>query len=179
MLEHDSGALGGEATTTRDSHSALVAAVDVDLDHTGIGFGSGAFGTQGTAQQMIYHLKAATTNDTTTTLQITNVTYLNIPEDCTWSCRIAITARSDDGESHYEFIHALIENNGFSTALVGSVSQEVEISDDAARYTVNISADDTNDALNIAVSDNDGGNTRWVARVDITQIIFPAVGNSS
>jgi hypothetical protein len=65
-----------------------------------------------------------------------------------------------------------IKNVGGTTSLIGTVSTVgTDVEDDAA-YDVAITADNTNDALQINVTGKTGEAIRWVASVDGVEIAY-------
>jgi hypothetical protein len=91
-----------------------------------------------------------------------------IPVGATWTFDILVSARSSTGNSAGYRILGVIENNGGTTAIVGS-APTTTIAEDISTWDVAVSADNTADALVIKVT-GDATNVRWVATVRTTEV---------
>ena len=66
-------------------------------------------------------------------------------------------------------MEGVIYNNGGTTALVGTPTITV-LGEDTAAWDVTISADDTNDALDIQVIGENSKTIRWVGTIRMAQV---------
>ena len=82
-------------------------------------------------------------------------------------------ATSGLAKSFSFIIEGAIKNDGGTTTLLNSTVTTVYDTDDTS-FDARVSADDTNDALLIEVSDADsGGDTvNWVAKISTVEIIY-------
>jgi hypothetical protein len=105
---------------------------------------------------------------------------LTIPEDTHWTFRAIVSGITDEGDVASYSFEGAISNIGMTTSIAGSVIKTV-IAEDNALFDCNISADDTNDSLKIAIQVSDGtvGQMRWVARIETSEVTFPAAGAGS
>lgn len=139
--------------------------------------------TNGTAQCSQYTLIANTTNATATRTSISGTTatalnQISIESDRTKAFHIHITAmqqRTQGSASAYFQRKVLIQNLNGTTALVGSVQTiGTDIGSNAggppAGWAVSLTADNTNDQLNLTVTGTAATNIRWVARIDSVQV---------
>jgi hypothetical protein len=101
--------------------------------------------------------------------------YLVIPSDTCWVFDILLAgATSGMGKSFGFHIRGMIENDGGTTTLKGTpVVTVIDDSDDVS-FDARVTADDTNDALLIEVSDSDGTGdvVNWLATVRTSEITF-------
>lgn len=133
---------------------------------------TGKIAAVGDAQSLWFTAAKQTTNGSSTQLRIDSFTKLTIPTDTTWAVRALIVARRVDstGESAAYELLGCIDNNGGTTALVGSVSKTV-IAEDTAAWDVAMTADDTNDALVISVTGEAAKTINWVANIQIASTV--------
>jgi len=135
-------------------------------------FASGYFSEAGDAQTMTFVLRNQTTDSTETELfQNPSVSArLTLNDQDTWTFSALIVGRqtnSDNVSAGYK-LEGVIDNNGGTTALVGSVLKTT-LAEDEASWDVAATANDTQDALKISVTGADGDNVNWVARVDVAK----------
>jgi hypothetical protein len=101
--------------------------------------------------------------------------YLVIPSDTCWVFDILLAgATSGMGKSFGFHIRGMIENDGGTTTLKGTpVVTVIDDSDDTS-FDARVTADDTNDALLIEVSDSDGASdvVNWLATIRTSEITF-------
>jgi hypothetical protein len=140
----------------------------------------GEFGIAGLRTQYSRLIGTAqTVNPTTLTANIVlqGGVKPTIPVDTTWMFSVKILARRDAGADNACFQrYGIITNNGGTTALVGSVTTlGSDLGNNAgappASWAVAVTADNTNDALQIACTQNGAGNdVLWVAIIDLVEI---------
>ena len=97
-------------------------------------------------------------------------TRLTVPDGATWFFSVRVVARRvggqrEDAGYHYE---GVIENDGGTTALVGTVNQ-LTLIEDVGSWVCTITADDTNDSLKIGIKGEASKDINWVAYVRIVQ----------
>jgi len=154
----DSVAIGNRATATDVGQFA---------------YASGYFAAVGDAQTSMYVLRNQTTNATQTEL-FTNgsSTGISVATDSTVFFRISIAARRTDAdnESAAYVIEGCIDNNAGTTALVGGLGTKTVVAEDTVAWDVTVTADNTNNEINILVTGEASKTIRWVATVVITTV---------
>jgi len=134
---------------------------------------AGRFGFNGDAQHSILVARRNTTNNTVTTLFLDGVDdRLTLPAETTWTFSINLSAYNDtDNTAAWWIIRGGIRRNAANiTALIGSLIEERDSEGTMSGTSVAVTADDTNEALNINVTGLASKNIRWVAVVDISQV---------
>jgi len=134
---------------------------------------SGQFAAAGDVQQRILKARKTTTDATPTTLLLDGSTAaytIDIPTDTTWTAEISVTGRRTDADNESFTAKYIvgIDNNAGTTALVGTVTTVHEQQDNS--WTVVITADDTNDALDIKVTGEVGKTIYWHAIATINNV---------
>jgi len=85
---------------------------------------------------------------------------------------VRIVARQDTGGAHAEFTRKLlIERTGGTTSQVG-LTQTIGTDINSAGWTVTLSANDTNDFLQISVTGAAATNIRWIAVVEAVEVYY-------
>jgi hypothetical protein len=135
----------------------------------------GQFAAAGDAQASRYHVRSTTTNDTATTLfrdGATGTQRIVIPAQSTWSFQIRLAAyNSTDGVGAAWTINGGIRrNNAGNTVLLGTAVSNSFADSDMASATVTVTADDTNEALQITVTGLAAKTIRWHAVVDTSEV---------
>ena len=154
----DSVAIGNTATATDGGEFA---------------FASGQFAADGDAMTSLYVLRNQTTDATQTELFADGSTAdISVASDSTVFFRASIVARRTDAdnESAAYIIEGCIDNNAGTTALVGGLGTKTIIAEDTSAWDVTITADNTNDGINILVTGEASKTIRWVARVETTTV---------
>ena len=134
------------------------------------------FAARGDAQYSRFHLMAKTTNSTPTTMLIgfgyTN-TQFTIPSGKIMFADILISGIKSDGSAAACYKRKVaIKNVGGTTSLVGTVETIGTDIEDNASTDVAITADNTNDALQINVTGIAAETWRWVAVVEGLEIAY-------
>jgi len=130
----------------------------------------GKFSANGDAQFSIFNMRVATTDDTQTTMVLPE--HFIILDESTHAITIDIVCRQDTGASHAYFKRqVLIERTGGTTAIVGAV-QTIGTDINASAYGLAITADDTNDRLEIKVTGAAATNLRWHANLQISELSY-------
>ena len=171
-------AIGGNAT---DGDSADCSAADsvaigqhILADDIGeFAFASGEFTAQSDAHTSIYVLRNQTTDGTQTELFTdASAGTISVDSDCTNIARISIVARqaNEDGTNALYFIVVGHGNDAGTTAeLAAPTITDVFESANASGWSVDTTADDTNDSINILVTGAASDNINWVARAEIVE----------
>ena len=168
-------AIGGN---TNDTDSADCSAVDsvaigqhVIADDIGeFAFASGEFSTQSDAHTSVFVLRNQTTDNTQTELfSDGSAGDISVPSSCTVSFRINVVGRQTNATAGAGYlVVGVIDNNAGTTALVGSVATTT-VGEDVAGWDVTVTADDTNDGINVLVDGAVGDSVNWVARAEIVE----------
>jgi hypothetical protein len=134
----------------------------------------GRFAAQGDSQEVGFLLRNKTTNNTATTLFTDGSSArLTIPSGKVMSAVCRICGIKSDGSAVANYVRSVvIKNVGGTTALVGSAETIGTDIEDNASTDVAITADNTNDALQINVTGITGETWRWVAVVEGLEIAY-------
>lgn len=137
-------------------------------------FASGKFSSPGDAQRVDFVLRKITTDATATTLMLDgNTTKLTIPSGKALFATVTVAGIINGGSKSAHYIRKVaIKNVGGTTSLIGTVSTVGTDVEDDAGYDVAITADDTNDALQINVTGKASETIRWVAHVEGVEIAY-------
>lgn len=149
---------------------------DLDLnshDITGTGNISfdGVF-TQGnsTNQTNQFVLSGTTTNQTETEI-LSGGSRIPVPTNTTLFYEVSIVARRTDatGESGSWHLKGCVDNFAGTVADVGNV-YEISVAQDDLSWSVDVRADNTNDAINVFVTGASGKTVKWTAIVKTTEV---------
>lgn len=126
---------------------------------------AGQFAAQGDAQRVEFIVRNKTTTNAAVTLFLDgSSSRLTIPSGKILHATVHILGSKSDGTAVASYIRQVtIKNVGGTTSLVGTVNTIG--TDEAAGTSIAITADDTNDALQIAVTGVTSETWRWVAVV--------------
>lgn len=120
---------------------------------------------------------SVSTNDATPTVLLLNGeadSRFVIPEGKMYACTVTILGSEDDAAGGVHYVRKVaIANQAGTTALVGAVSTVGTDVETTAGYDVAITADDTNDALQIQVTGLAATNCSWKAIVDYVELNVP------
>lgn len=135
---------------------------------------SGFFAATGDAQLAEFVLRNKTTNSTPTTLFADGSSVrLAIPSGKVLSAVCRICGIKSDGSAAANYVRrVVIKNVAGTTSLVGAVETLGTDIEDNASTDVAITADNTNDALQINVTGITGETWRWVAVVEGLEISY-------
>ncbi len=135
---------------------------------------AGTFAAAGDAQQVAFVLRNKTTNNTATTLFADGSSArLTIPSGKVLSALCRICGIKSDGTAVANYVRrVVIKNLAGTTSLVGAVETIGTDIEDNAATDVAITADNTNDALQINVTGITGETWRWVAVVEGLEIAY-------
>ena len=134
---------------------------------------SGGFAANGDNQIITLVARVGTTDATKTALWLNGTSQrLVLPANTTWAAAIYVTGRSTGGTDNAFYIRqCVIKRDGANnTALVGTVQTIGTDIESNAAWDVEVTADDTNEALQIAVTGAAATTIRWVARVELVEV---------
>lgn len=136
--------------------------------------GSGCFAARGDAQKATFVLRQKTTTATPVNLALDgSSTRLIVNTGEILSFVAHITGSKSDGTAIASFIRrGVIKRISNTTSLVGAIQTIGTDIEDNASTDVAITADDTNEALQIAVTGIAGETWRWVAVVEAVDLAF-------
>lgn len=127
----------------------------------------------------IYRLQKSTANNTPAILTIDgnspgSTNRLTVPAKTTLAFTANISAYNDTDSigGAWIFRGTIRRNNSNTTAIIGSPIEENWLDSGMASTIVTVSADDTNEALQIEVTGLGSKNIQWVAIVNICQITY-------
>ena len=137
-------------------------------------FAGGRFAASGDCQSVDFRAWNKTTNSTATTLFLDgSTTRLTITSGKVMSAICRICGIKSDGSEVANYVRrVVIKNVGGTTSLVGSVETIGTDIEDNASTDVAITADNTNDALQINVTGIAAETWRWVAVVEGLEIAY-------
>lgn len=122
-----------------------------------------------------YALRGTTTNATPTGLRQDDEdnSKLVIPGNTAWAFTIQIVAAKNDGSNvNVYWFRGRLKNVAGTVSMSSSLfGDELE---DAAGWSVALSADDTDNALAVTVTGAASTTINWTARVDVTQVQWTA-----
>ncbi|MEM6258607.1 MAG: DUF2793 domain-containing protein [Planctomycetota bacterium] len=138
---------------------------------------AGRFSSIGDAQVSTLIARNATTNAIATDLFLDGSSNrLTIPTDTAWVFELYIVAAEQGMANIKKFQRAgVIVNDGGTTTIssVDTIGTDSAIGSPGS-WTVSITADNTNDALDISVTGAASTNIRWVTRATLTEVSYPA-----
>jgi hypothetical protein len=140
-----------------------------------IAYAAWKFSSRGDAQGSIYILLGKTTNNTPASLfcQTWNSSRLLIPSGKLLLFTAKIVGVKSDGTAAATYYRkGCIENVGGTTMLVGNIETIGTDHEDNPLTDVSITADNTNDALDISVTGITGETWRWVAVVEGVEVAY-------
>jgi hypothetical protein len=174
-------ASGGNSTVSGGSgnvasgDASCAGGVEAVADRRGMcAYASGTFATAGDAQRVDFVLRASTSNATPQTMTSDGSSVrLTIPSGKALFATVAVAGIINGGSKAVHYCRKVaIKNVAGTTALIGAVSTVgTDVEDDAA-YDVAITADNTNDALQIDVTGKASETIRWVAHVEGVEISY-------
>ena len=168
-------ALGGNSTDTDSADCSAVNSVAIGqhvlADDIGeFAFASGEFATQSDAHTSMYVLRNQTTDATETEVfSDGSAGDISIPASCTVAVVATGVGRQTNADAGGAYESTAIFNNEAGVvAIIGAVNNTL-ISEDVAGWGMTLTADDTNDGVNVLVTGAVGDNVNWVVRVEVTE----------
>jgi hypothetical protein len=118
-----------------------------------------------------YVLHGTTTNATETEILTTASTRIPVATDTTLFYEVSIVSRRTDatGESGSWHLKGCVDNFSGTVADVGSI-YEIAVAQDDINLSVDVRADDTNNAINVFVTGAASKTIRWTAIVKTTEV---------
>ena len=115
--------------------------------------------------------KYAIASSSTQTLNLSSASdRITVPNNSVIGFVANLVVQDDSNQNvDYRRYEGAIKNIGGSTSLVGVVT-EISVTQDTSLFTCAVTADDTNDALSIAVTNSSANTIKCLATVDIYQI---------
>jgi len=166
---------GGFNNTASGYYSSVNGGLNAVADRFGMEANSaGSFANNGDAQRVDFVLRNITSSNTATTLFLDGSSIqLTIPSGKALFATINIAGIINGGSKAVHCIRKVaIKNEDGTTSLIGTVSTlGTDIKDDIA-YDVEITADNSNSALQINVTGKDEETIRWVAHVEGVEISY-------
>jgi hypothetical protein len=171
-----SSAFGGKLNTASAKYSSTIGGLEAYTNHFGcLAHASGKFSTVGDAQHFIIVARNSTTNTTPTTLFLDGSTELLVmPEKSNWTFTIKVSAyNATDNESGGWVINGAVKrDNSNNIVSIGSPTINSWLESSISTAAVNLNVDNSNQSINIDVTGVASKNIRWVAVIDIAQVIF-------
>jgi len=164
---------GGAAASTANWGFAHGQSAETRL-YGQIAHAAGRFSALADAQATKFILRIKTTNATATTMMLDgSTTRLTIPSGKMMFADIWLSGIKSDGSAAATYRRkAAIKNVGGTTSLIGSVETIGTDYEDNVLTDVAITADDTNDALQINVTGIAAETWRWVAVIDGVELAY-------
>lgn len=157
----------GGGNSTASVENAVAIGRYVAADHHGeIACGAGRISADGDTQHSFAHWRKQTTNNTQAEIFLDGSSArFTVASDVTYGFELHVVARRTDAdnESAYWIIRGCIDNNGGTTALVGSIAIDTVADDSAGAWSVTAEADNTNDALVVKVTGATSKTLNWTA----------------
>lgn len=134
----------------------------------------GNFADIGDAQRAIFILRIKTTNNTATTIMLDGSSRrLTIPSGKLFLFTAKIVGVRSDGLRRASYVRkGTIINVAGATSIVGAIEAVGTDVEDDPNLNITITADDTNDALDIQVTGITGETWRWVAVVEGVEVAY-------
>lgn len=172
----DGGSPGGGISNIVEDDSPQLGG-DLDLNSNNItGTGNINFNGQLTQGETDYHtnqyvLYGTTTNASEAEILIGGSNRIPVPADTTLFYEVSIVARRTDatGESASWHLKGCADNFSGTVANVGTIYEIVVAQDDIA-WSVDVRADNTNDAINVFVTGAANKTIRWTASIKTTEV---------
>jgi len=133
----------------------------------------GRFANTGDAQSSTYHLRNTTTDATATTLFLNgSAARLTIPAQSCWSwvVRVAAYNSTDNTAAAWTIAGGIRRDNAGNTVLLGTAVSNSFADSGMSSAAVAVTADDTNEALQIAVTGLASKTIRWHATVMASEV---------
>jgi hypothetical protein len=167
---------GSRKSTASGTAASIFGGVNALADKFGQdAYGFYGFAQIGDAQTSTLGFVGATADDAATEIFLFNVTNQRavVPATKTWAFVLTAVARSSSGTDNAMYVRrGMIKRDGANnTTLVGAVDA-VYTNETNAAWDIDVSADDTNESLKVTVTGAAATNIRWVAKVELTEVLF-------
>lgn len=172
LSAHDALALGHENAAS--ARRTLALGYQASADHYGsLAHAAGARDAVGDSQRLLLHLTGETSGAATATLTLPDGSRPTIPQLCAWAFTLTLTARRSDGTGKSG---AYLAAGGLhrdalaaTTRLTGAGVATVIMSELDSAYTISITADATNGALQVDCTGIAGQTVQWYGYLEIAQ----------
>ena len=133
-------------------------------------YASGEFATQSDAHTSMYVLRNQTTDGTETEVFSDGTAGdISIPTSCTVVVVATAVGRQTNADAGGAYqSKAIFNNEAGVVAIIGTVVNTL-IAEDIAGWGMTLTADDTNDGVNVLVTGAASDNVNWVVRVEVTE----------
>jgi hypothetical protein len=135
---------------------------------------SGNFSVQGDAQTSVLTARTTTSGATPTNVWLDGAsTRITIPANTTWMAEITVVARANGGYSAWTAKTLINRDGSNNTTIPGSLSNapsQVDFYGEGEFWSISVTADNTNEALNIGVTGSFGYTVKWVSRIELTEV---------
>ncbi|MDD5614455.1 MAG: hypothetical protein PHQ54_05240, partial [Candidatus Omnitrophica bacterium] len=170
-----SAIIGGNSSKVTGENSVAMCRDASAYLYSQVAHQSGAFSSDGDAQYSRVVLFADTTDATPEIMYQSNNSYykLVVPAETAWRIDgVVIATTSDCGSSSSWTIKGVIHRNAANGTEViwSNVTEDVDEIDTAASIT--LTANDTDEALNINITGKAATNIRWVAYVELAEVKY-------
>lgn len=164
----------GENNTASGQNSVALGGGSLSSLYGQFSCSAGSFAAAGDAQATRLVARIKTTNNTATEMRLDGAsTRIAIPSGKAIHATVKIIGMKSDGTAAAVYMRQVaIKNQGGTTSLIGTVNTLG--TDTAAGTSISITADDTNDALAIAVTGITSETWRWVATIEGADIAYGA-----
>jgi hypothetical protein len=174
------GVAAGEENNVSGNNSFIAGGKQAKTDkHGEFAHAAGYFATAGDAQHSVLVARMQTSNATATILTLDGAAAgssnrITIPAKTTWTFDIKLSAYNDTGNLGMGWnIRGAIRRNGANgTALLGSTTTSWTDGGVMNGLVATVTADDTNEALQINVTGLASTNIRWIAVIDYSQVSY-------
>jgi hypothetical protein len=162
----------GNANTANATYSQAFGFQSLSSRYAQQSHASGQFAAVGDAQSVRFVVRNKTTTNSAVTLFLDgSSTRLTVPSGRILHAQVTLVGSKNDGAAVASYMRQVtIKNVAGTTSLVGTVNTIG--TDEAAGTSIAITADDTNDALQIAVTGITSETWRWVAVVEGAELAF-------
>ena len=174
---------GGTNNISSGDYGTVIGGLQaVSNKHGEVSHSSGRFSVNGDAQHSILIARRNTTDNTANQVLFLNGSSarLTLPAKSSWTFTIKLSAynNTNDESGWWIFRGGIRRNSSNNTVLVGSVISESGVESSLSTASASVVADNTNQALEIRVTGVANKDIRWVAVVDISQVIGIGGGGS-
>lgn len=167
---------GGRGNTSSGNYGTVIGGLQaVSNKHGEVSHSSGRFSVNGDAQHSILIARGKTTDNTANQVLFLNGSSarLTLPAKSSWTFIIKLSAynNTNDESGWWIFRGGIRRNNSNNTVLVGAVASEKRVESSLTTAVASVVADNTNQALEIRVTGVANKDIRWVAVVEVSQVI--------
>lgn len=177
-----SSVVGGSSNTASGTYAFIGGGYSAIADKYGQNsHASGRFSVDGDAQTSVLIVRNTTSGSSTTELFLDGSSaQIVIGTDCIWGFTAKIVCAKRDGAAGFWQLKGCIKNISGTVSIIGNIEKTIFAKDSAVDdCDVSAIADDTNNALSIKATGSVGHIIRWVARIEIVEIIRDSTGSGT